>query len=228
MPDPVVFPAEPLPELEVVIDLGDNPTLADFVSCAVALRATCEVGMMIADVGHIPGSWWPSVVGDLNRQQWTGESFPSDILRVRRTVLASPWETVLVVAAGRSYVVLYGGVALIAVERILKMIMDWQTHRLELEMRRREIQTAPSEGEARVGDVEPGTPVDNGEPETAPDINEAVQRFVYGNDLAEGFRPEVADQYVTHAITLSNHRILRVDLQFGRRGAESSDENQAP
>ncbi|MFI8529968.1 hypothetical protein ACIGMX_06930 [Streptomyces aquilus] len=228
MPDPVVVPAEPLPELEVVIDLGDAPSLADFVSCAVALRATCEVGMMIAEAGYIPDSWWPSDVGDLNRQQWTGESFPSDILRVRRTALASPWETVLVVAADRSYVVLYGGVALIAVERILRMIMDWQTHRLELEMRRREIHTEPSENEARVDDVLPGSPVDNGEPETAPDINQAVQRFVYGNDLTEGFRPEVADQYVTHAITLSNHQILRVELQFGRSGADSADENPAP
>lgn len=222
MPEAPLSLTEPLPELVLQVDLGDAPALVDFFDCVLALRATCAMGMRIAHYGP-PRSWLPPTLDERVSQEWTGEAAPENVLRVRRTSLASPWETVLTLAAERSYVVLYGTVALISVERILKMIMDWQTHRLGLEIRRRELEPAIAESEGELA-----TLADTGEPETALDVGRAVHRFTDENALQGAWPPEVVDEYLTHVLTLSNYRVLSVELRLGQDEADSSSGRTAP
>ncbi|MFI9825274.1 hypothetical protein ACIHFC_33280 [Streptomyces sp. NPDC052013] len=220
MPEVSVLSSQVLPELEFVIDLGPQaPTLDSFERCFSALVATCDMGVRIAHAGP-PRAWLPS---DLDNRisatpdgEWTGEFLSYEILQVRRTSLASPWETVLTVAASRSYVVLYGAVALIAVERILRMIMDWQTHRVELEARRREIEVGDFSADTQGAEDGVVAVADEGDSVTAPDIPMAVGRFVQQNSLRGAIPAEIEDDYIQHVVTLSKHRILRVELRLGR------------
>jgi hypothetical protein len=58
-------------------------------------------------------------------------------LVVRRTSLASPWESLITAAAGHAAWVGYAAAAVYGLERLLKMVMDWQNHRQSLEERQR-------------------------------------------------------------------------------------------
>lgn len=53
-----------------------------------------------------------------------------------RTSLSSPWVTVMADLARNSQPVAYGLTALLALHRLMRMIMEWQTHRQELAEKR--------------------------------------------------------------------------------------------
>lgn len=57
-------------------------------------------------------------------------------IRIVRTSLASPWVTVMADLARSSQPVAYGLTALLGLHRLMRMIMEWQTHRQELAERR--------------------------------------------------------------------------------------------
>jgi hypothetical protein len=57
-------------------------------------------------------------------------------LCVKSMRLGSSWEALLTVVADKSAPLLYGGAALVALQRLLKMLMDWQQHRMNLRERR--------------------------------------------------------------------------------------------
>jgi hypothetical protein len=54
--------------------------------------------------------------------------------------LSSPWEALLTVAAEKSAPLLYAGAAMVALQRLLQMVMEWQRHRLDVADRRLRIE----------------------------------------------------------------------------------------
>ena len=57
--------------------------------------------------------------------------------------LGSSWEALLTVVADKSAPLLYGGAALVALQRLLKMLMDWQQHRMNLRVHSPTVQAIP-------------------------------------------------------------------------------------
>jgi hypothetical protein len=110
--------------LRVQIDLGDAPTLTEFKRQLEALEGLAEFCGMWA-VGNF--SYRPSYVSFPRREGYR----PHDIL-VMRSSLASPWVTILADAAGRSAPIGYGLGAVYCLQRLLKMLMEWQRHRQEI------------------------------------------------------------------------------------------------
>jgi hypothetical protein len=56
--------------------------------------------------------------------------------------LSSPWEALLTVAAEKSAPLLYAGAAIVALQRLLQMVMEWQRHQLDVAERRLQIEAA--------------------------------------------------------------------------------------
>jgi hypothetical protein len=61
-------------------------------------------------------------------------------LVIRRMSLNSPWEALLTVAAEKSAPLLYAGAVVVALQRLLQMVMEWQRHRLDVADRRLQIE----------------------------------------------------------------------------------------
>ncbi|XVS66079.1 hypothetical protein ACQPYE_08500 [Actinosynnema sp. CA-299493] len=64
-------------------------------------------------------------------------------LLIRKTSMASPWTSILKVAANNSAPVAYGLAGLYGLQRLLRMLMDWQEHRREL-VRKKQVDQARS------------------------------------------------------------------------------------
>ncbi|MGW4474508.1 hypothetical protein ACWENQ_32965 [Nonomuraea sp. NPDC004354] len=203
------------PVLELSIDLGDHPPLERVTQSMVALNEVWRFALRISQGSpSFPVAWHPEFAAMLAAYRpenygYIGDEYEIELheLLVRRTILASPWETILTVAANHSGVVMYGGAALITLERILKMLMDWQSHRLALEERRHQLEQESGPTEALEDD-------DGSSPESAPDVIRAVERFVWKYDRLEAAPMDHVDRVGDYFITLAQGRILRVEVRL--------------
>ncbi|WP_406641162.1 hypothetical protein [Amycolatopsis sp. WGS_07] len=126
--------------LFVSIDLGTLPTLGALDRNTVALRALTKHARILVALPGVPEAEQfryyqqkrvptrlPQQRGSLPpRLGWAAD------LRVVRMSMASPWQVVLAEVAKASSPVAYTGAALIALQQLLKMVMVWQQHRIEL------------------------------------------------------------------------------------------------
>ncbi|MGW4397280.1 hypothetical protein ACWEHA_18505 [Amycolatopsis nivea] len=126
--------------LFVSIDLGALPALGALDRNTVALRALTRHARMLVALPSMPNAErylyyrqkrvpnrLPSQRGILPAPQgWTAD------LRVVRMSMSSPWQVVLAEVARASSPVAYTGAALFALQQLLKMVMSWQQHRIEL------------------------------------------------------------------------------------------------
>lgn len=64
-------------------------------------------------------------------------------LRVERVRLASPLEVVLSTIAGQYAPVAYGLAGILVIEKAMRLVMEWQKHRAEMEQIRTELQGYP-------------------------------------------------------------------------------------
>lgn len=121
------------PVLDVAIDLGSMPPVVRVTECISAVTSVWVRSALVAGVRLTSP---PSEVGS-PKQVSIRQS-----LVIRRMSLSSPWEALLTVAAEKSAPLLYGGAALVALQRLLQMVMEWQRHRLDVAERRLQIEAA--------------------------------------------------------------------------------------
>jgi hypothetical protein len=132
------------PNLDLAIDLGDTPALldvAEHMDALVGVWAYClersrraERGRHTSIVRPPPPQTRAEVEADVARQLAVRNG--PRLLAVKRMSLASPWEALLTVAAGKSAPVLYLGAAVVALERLMRMLMEWQQHRMDMAERK--------------------------------------------------------------------------------------------
>jgi hypothetical protein len=72
---------------------------------------------------------------------------PGAILRLRRISLNSPLEILLVTAADRFVPIVYAAAGLVALERALRLVRDWQMMRLDIRERRAQVLMAEQEAD---------------------------------------------------------------------------------
>ena len=121
------------PVLDVAIDLDQMPPVVRVTECLGALTGAWVRSALVAGVRLASP---PSEVGSPKRVSIRQS------LVVRRMSLSSPWEALLTVAAEKSAPVLYAGAAMVALQRLLQMVMEWQRHRLDVAERRLQIEVA--------------------------------------------------------------------------------------
>jgi hypothetical protein len=112
--------------LRLEIDLGNMPSWRNFSGAVNDLSMTvsyCESVLSRFEIKANPGTMGSPY---LRR----GE------IQLVRTSLASPWITILADAAQRSAPVGYSISAIFCLQKLLRMVMEWQRHRIEIEERR--------------------------------------------------------------------------------------------
>lgn len=119
------------PVLDVAIDLGPMPPVVRVTECISAVTGVWVRSALVAGVRLASP---PSEVGSPKRVSIRHS------LVVRRMSLSSPWEALLTVAAEKSAPLLYAGAAMVALQRLLQMVMEWQRHRLDVADRRLRIE----------------------------------------------------------------------------------------
>ena len=141
--------------LYLAIDLGSRPTFARFSEQVNALGALQRYCLELPDEPTSPGEATP-VKGEYpydvprSSDDPPKSAYPYEPqepsggfvarrreIRIVRTSMASPWVTVLVEIAENSPPIAYGAGALFGLQRLMRMAMEWQTHRQGLSERRR-------------------------------------------------------------------------------------------
>ncbi|MET9264080.1 hypothetical protein [Amycolatopsis sp. NPDC004079] len=145
--------------LFVAVDLGALPALEAVERNTVALRALTRQARMLVALPRMPNAerylYYRQDRAPRRDALWRGaaplseEGWAAD-LRVARMSMASPWQVVLAEVARASSPVAYGGAALIALQQLLKMVMTWQQHRVELERAELDLQARRHELALRV------------------------------------------------------------------------------
>ncbi|MEU7650770.1 hypothetical protein AB0C42_15695 [Micromonospora taraxaci] len=130
-----------VPTLRVVADLGETPPLADVAFYLRSLLALGEAAIFIGDPTmplreFLLRPMVPSY-GDRRRVEF----------RAARVSLASPLETVLVSVAAELTPVAYSLAAMAALKQGLTSVMEWQKHRLDLQLQRQHIRLAALEAD---------------------------------------------------------------------------------
>jgi hypothetical protein len=143
------------PVFDLAVDLGEAPPLQDVLGYLETLNYAWEDTFDMLTDAHLRqyqgGADVIEVEGQVRRRdEWRKETSPEERLRallqgrehgrrsllVQRMSLASPWEALLAVATEKSAPVMYGAAALVAFQRLLGTVMDWQRHRMDLLERR--------------------------------------------------------------------------------------------
>jgi hypothetical protein len=156
--------------LYLAIDLGPRPTMASFGQEVSAVNVLWSHCVRLAVLRNLSGGWFHGTSASSEPRYDRTLEFT---LVIRRTRLESPWVSVLTTLAERSAPVGYGFAALWGLQRLLRMVMDWQRHRLDLELGRRQFDQLPTAEELiqqhAVAELEPisgrlpsGTPVAEG------------------------------------------------------------------
>jgi hypothetical protein len=128
--------------LYLAIDLGPRPTMLSFGQEVDAINVLWSHCVRLALFRSLSGGFHdqagpgtPSGAAD-NPEQFS--------LVLRRTRMESPWVSVLTTLAERSAPAGYGLGALWGLQRLLHMVMEWQRHRLDLELGRRQLEALPT------------------------------------------------------------------------------------
>ncbi|MBQ0893448.1 hypothetical protein KBX37_10130 [Micromonospora sp. U56] len=122
------------PTLRLVVDVGDSPALPwvrDYFDalndlCAFACEIAAWDAMPKSDPGRRAYEWSRQFHGAVSASRYFG---------VQRIRLASPLEVVLTAASSKAAPVAYALTAMFLVERAVKLLMEWQRHRKEIEER---------------------------------------------------------------------------------------------
>jgi len=126
--------------LYLVIDLGSFPRIQAVSDRLTALDVLWDHCLFLTSDRYRSYSDYRQAVQrrkkSRDRDYWSRPLVDTSELRIRRMSLDSPWEVLLTVAAERSEPIMYGGAAIVAMDRLLKMLMDWQRHRMDMSERR--------------------------------------------------------------------------------------------
>ncbi|MFE9691756.1 hypothetical protein [Micromonospora sp. NPDC005806] len=133
------------PTLLIVSDLGDSPSLTGVSRYIDSLDTLGHIARAIASTRR-PRSTRSGFVEKSDRlnllgvvQSAASEKPEPSPLAVARMRMASPLEVVLTAAAGQFAPVAYGLMAMTLIERTMKLIMEWQSHRLDIRQRQSEL-----------------------------------------------------------------------------------------
>lgn len=112
--------------LYVAVDLGEWPSLHAYGDAVHALVVVARVATYLTLVEH---------------EQLSLSRVPVDevepAIAIVRTSLASPWVSVLGELSQQYAPIAYGTAGLYTLQRLLRLLMEWQRHRAELEELRR-------------------------------------------------------------------------------------------
>ncbi|GIG92381.1 hypothetical protein [Plantactinospora endophytica] len=138
MTSPGLSTATQLPALIVISDLGKPSVLdvADYFTSIGGLWAWAwEVALDVT----------PDEANDLvEYQNWAVEPEQPELLATSIR-LGSPLESVLTTAVDNYLPIAYSVTGIAVVERVIRLIMDWQAHRQTLSLQRREMDTQEAE-----------------------------------------------------------------------------------
>lgn len=124
--------------LYLAVDLGPSPTMARFGREVAAVNTLWWHCVRLATFSRTP-QYGRAVAARLAPKFVVvdPEQYPEPPvyeLVVRRTQLASPWVTTLTTVAERYAPVGYGVAALWGLQRLMNMVMEWQRHRLDMQL----------------------------------------------------------------------------------------------
>ncbi|MFI7650003.1 hypothetical protein ACIBTZ_28560 [Micromonospora sp. NPDC049460] len=203
------------PSLTVVVDLGTLPTLATVADCIGNLNAIWSYTMqmeLLASPGE-QGARARHLLSEVHKAArswgWDSEQTDAELRTFRRTTgalsakpgvqrlkIASPLEAVLAAVVSEVKPLGYVLTGVYGIERVLRLVMEWQAHRANLADRSRETM---SESAARTQDA-----VERGKLATA--IAERLSRH---GDNGIPLRSD-QDEAVSALAALSVHRIVEV------------------
>ncbi|GAA4465879.1 hypothetical protein [Phytohabitans houttuyneae] len=198
-----------MPVLELSIDLGVRPSMVELAKQTQAIVQLWEFSRsVVMSMPVFPEQWHEPTARRLTAVphprwvQYGDDDWPGpEVLCIRQMSIASPWEVFLTVAAERAAPLMYGGAVLVGLERIIRLVMDWQVHRQQLQQARNS--AAPS------GQLvsEPG------DRRQEPDLAQILSAFVARHNAQEGAPAEQIDVALSAIDVLKAHPIQRVRLQ---------------
>lgn len=133
MATPAQGNSDDFPLLRLTIDLGSDPTLYEIALNHIFLSNLCDrSGQVYQEVSQPlsivePPHPSPRRLPSSSRYRRENPSY-----RVVSSTIASPWVTVLSELASSAPPLAYGLGSLFTLERLLKMVMEWQNHRAAL------------------------------------------------------------------------------------------------
>jgi hypothetical protein len=129
--------------LYLAIDLGDRPGYHRFytqVQQLTHLQWYCtNLVPPVPDERPRPSTTEEDMIKeirDLSREVYSLDEIHLMRFKIVRTSVASPWVTILTDAVKNSAPIAYGMGALVTLQRLMQMVMQWQLHRQELSERR--------------------------------------------------------------------------------------------
>ncbi|WP_162907097.1 hypothetical protein [Allorhizocola rhizosphaerae] len=125
------------PVLDLAFHCGEKPSLYEV---SLTLNAVSWLGLYSANVAAVADRErfsYPKVEALFEALGSVEDESGLELLRVRRLTFGSPLETIVALASGDGVKVLtFLGGSLLILQRLMRMIIDWQRHRMDLQERR--------------------------------------------------------------------------------------------